>query len=342
MNLFNINHVSSLKVSALVAAVSLSFSVNAADFSNNYVFGDNLMDNGNIQAFSGDPTVPDRFTNGPNAAEIVSAGLGFSLTPSLHLIPGIPHGNNYSTATATAIDADGDELTPDLNLPTQVNSFLLEHGGVAPSDNLYSFVIGGADIHNAFAIRTAGVLAETKEERKAAVKAARDRIKAAVNAEEAQIRKLIAAGAQHILVVNAADYGALPAADIITEQSLALATTAKQEKRVKRLPQIATRLSVKFNKILAKRIVKIEKETGVDIMELDQFAFAANMVDEAESAGITNIDTPCIYTMAGLVINPECTDFPSANGFLFWDEFHPTTLAHQLIAAETLELILSH
>jgi len=46
--------------------------------------------------------------------------------------------------------------------------------------------------------------------------------------------------------------------------------------------------------------------------------------------------------MAGFVINPECTDFPVASGFLFLDEFHPTTLAHQIIAAETLELILSH
>jgi len=339
MNLFEIN---SFKVSTLVAAVGLSFSVNAADFSNGYVFGDSLMDNGNIQAFSGDPTVPDRYTNGPNAVEIVSAGLGFPLTPSLHLIPGIPHGNNYSTATASAIDADGDELTLDLNLPTQVNSFLLEHGGLASSDALYSFVIGGSDIHNAFAVRTAGMLAETKEERKAAVQSAKNIIKTAVDAEEAQIRKLISAGAQHILVVNAADYGALPITDIITEQSLALATSSKQEKRVKRLPKVATRLSVKFNKYLAKRLVKIEKETGVDIIELDQFASAENRIDDAENLGFTNIDTPCIYTLDGLVINPECTDFPVASGFLFWDEYHPTTLAHQLIAAETLELILSH
>jgi len=339
MNFFQTN---SFKVSALVAAVGLSFSVNAADFSNGYVFGDSLMDNGNIQAFSGDPSIPERFTNGPNAAEIVAAGLGYPLTPSLHLIPGIPHGNNYSTATATAVDTDGDESTLDLNLPTQINSFLFEHGGEVSSDTLYSFSIGAQDILNAFTMRVAGVLAETKEERKAAVQAAKNSIKAAVDAEEAQIRKLIAAGAQHILIVNAADQGVLPIIDIMTEQTLALATTARQEKRIKRLPKVATRLSVKFNKLLAKRVAKIERQTGIDIIEFDLFSSYANQIDNAEDFGYTNIDTPCIYTLNGLVINPECIDFPVASGFLSWDEYHPTTLVHQNIGAEVLELILSH
>jgi len=44
------------------------------------------------------------------------------------------------------------------------------------------------------------------------------------------------------------------------------------------------------------------------------------------------IDTSLIYTLEGLVINPECTGFPVASGSVFWDEYHPTTL----------ELIFSH
>jgi len=329
-------------MATLVAVMSLSISVNAADFSNGYVFGDSLMDTGNIQAFAGDATVPDRFSNGPVAAEMVAAGLGYSLTPSLHLIPGIPHGNNYSTATATAVDTDGDESTLDLNLPTQVNSYLFEHGGQASPEALYSFVVGGTDIGNALNVRAAGVLAETKEERKAAVLAARNTLKAAAAAEEAQIRKLIAAGAQHIMVVNAADFGTTPLADIVKAQTLALATTVKQEKRANRLPTVATRLSVKFNKLLARKISKIERETGIDIIEFDLFSSFANQIDNADDLGYTNIDTPCIYTLAGLEINPECSDFPAASGFLYWDEHHPTTTVHQNIAIETLDTILNH
>ena len=127
-----------------------------------------------------------------------------------------------------------------------------------------------------------------------------------------------------------------------TEQALALATSTKEEKRVMRLPKIATRLSVKFNKLLTKRIAKIERQTGVDIMEFDLYSSFANQIDNAEDLGYTNIDTPCIYTLNGLVINPECTDFPVASGFLSWDEHHPTTLVHQNIGTEVLELVLGH
>jgi len=342
MKYFETQKIRNLKVAALVAAMGLSLGANAAEFSNGYVFGDSLMDTGNVQAFAGDPTIPERFSNGPVAAEIVAAGLGYSLTPSLHLIPGIPHGNNYSTATATAVDADGDESTLDLNLPTQINSYLFDHGGQASPEDLFSFVIGATDIGNAFNIRAAGVLAETKEERKAAVHTAKNMLKAAAEAEAAQIRKLIAAGAQHIMVINAADYGTTPLADIVKAQTQALATTAKQEKRANRLPEVATRLSVKFNKLLARKVAKIERETGVDIIEFDLFSSFANQIDSADDLGYTNIDTPCIYTLAGLVINPECVDFPAASGFLYWDEHHPTSTVHQNIAIETLDTILNH
>jgi len=329
--------------SLLLAA---SFCAGASSYSNSFVFGDSYSDNGNFRAFSGNPAFPERFSNGPVSPEIVAAHLGLSLTPSLHLIPGVPHGNNYATATATAVDADGDELTPDINLPTQVNSFLLYHSGIAPSDALYTVEIGPNDIGNAFSIRAAGMLSETREERLGAIQAAKTTLKAAVESEEAQIRKLIAAGAQSIIVLNAPDIGTLPWVDMVTENTLALATNNRQERRANRLPRVATRLTVKFNKLLARAINRIERDTGVDIIEFDQFSSLASLIDSADDLGYTQIDNPCIYILQvlegqELIINPECTDFPAAKGFIYWDELHPTGTVHAYTAQGVLEQLLS-
>jgi len=330
-----------LKLMAFVSLLFAAFTVNASGYSNVYVFGDSLSDNGNLNAL--DPSVPTRFTNGPVAVEVIAGALGFDLTPSYHLLQTPPFGNNYAIAGAKAIDEDGDESTPDINLPTQVNAFLQIHGGVAPSDALYIVLIGGNDIRAAREIRAAGVFAETPEERKAIRVAARESIKTAVEAEQAQILKLIAAGATHILVSNAPDIGAIPETDLVSAQLLSVAQTAAQERRAKRIVKVATKLSAKYNRKLANKLVRIEHQTGVDITDYDLFSFLTDQIDGAEDYGYTNTDDACIWVFSqGGAINPECTDFPAATGFLFWDEIHPTTAAHQGAGMAILEELMGH
>ena len=116
----------SIKLATLASLLIAALNVNAQNYSNVYVFGDSLSDNGNLMAL--DPSVPQRFTNGPVAVEVIAAGLGMSLTPSYHLLQTPPFGNNYAIAGAKAVDEDGNEQTPDINLPTQVNAFLQIHG----------------------------------------------------------------------------------------------------------------------------------------------------------------------------------------------------------------------
>ncbi len=55
---------------------------------------------------------------------VAAGAFGLLLTPSYHLLPVNSFGNNYAIAGAKAVDDDGDESTPDINLPTQVNGFL--------------------------------------------------------------------------------------------------------------------------------------------------------------------------------------------------------------------------
>ena len=329
-----------LVVSATLALASATAFANGG-YSGIFVFGDSLSDTGNLQTILQDGVTPSRFTNGPVAVEVIAAGLGLPLSNSNHLLGGaLPFGNNYAIAGAKTLDEDGNEATPDINLPTQVNSFLQINGGVAPSDALYVVLIGGNDIREARGIRAAGLLADTKAERKAARVAARDYIKSAGAPEEAQISKLIAAGAHNILVVNAPDIGAIPETDLVELQTLANAESKGELKRADRLEKITSKLSAKFNRKLARVVGRLERHTGANIMSYDLSAFLNEQIDAAEDLGYTNTTDACIFIFSqGGAVNPECADFPVATGFLFWDEIHPTTMAHQNAGTDILQSV---
>ncbi len=335
MKQFNIKHVFTFV--ALLAA-----SVTASAYSNVYVFGDSLSDNGNLNALAPEQTYGERFTNGPVAVEIVAGALGLTLTPSYHLAGGTS-GNNFAIAGAKAVDDDGDESTPDINLPTQVNAFLAINGGVAPSDALYIMLIGGNDIRAARAIRSAAVFAETAEERQAIRQAANDSLTTAVKSEQTQLLKLIAAGATNILVSNAPDIGAIPETDLIAAGLLANAQTKSQTRKAARLPQVTTKLSSKYNRKLARKLARTEHQTGVDIIEYDLFSFLSDQVENAEDYGYTNTDDACAYMLTnGGALNSECDGYVTATGFLFYDEIHPTTQAHQAAGVEIVGTLLAH
>jgi phospholipase/lecithinase/hemolysin len=330
-----------LKLVTLTSLLVAAFTVNASGYSNVYVFGDSLSDNGNLSAIAPDQTYGDRFTNGPVAVEVVANALGHTLTPSLHLAGGTS-GNNFAIAGAKAIDEDGNEATPDINLPTQVNAFLQINAGVAPSDALYIVLIGGNDIRAAREIRAGAVFAATAEERQAIRQAANESLKAAVESEIAQIKKLIASGAQHILVSNAPDIGAIPETDLVSAGLLANAQTKQQERKAKRLPKVTTKLSAKFNRKLDRKLARAEKETGIDFIEYDLFSFLSDQIDNAEDYGFTNTDDACAYMLSqGGALHPECDGYVTATGFLFYDEIHPTTAAHQAAGIEIVETLLA-
>lgn len=320
-----------LKFKNVIACLSLIVATTATanDYSNVFVFGDSLSDNGNLYALSPESTYGERFSNGPLAVEVVAAALGHSLTPSYHLAGGTS-GNNFAISGALAVDEDGDETTFDIHLPTQVNSFLAINGGVAPADALYIMMIGGNDIRAARAISSASVFSSSPEERQAIRQATQDSLTAAVESEQAQLLKLIAAGAQHIIVSSAADIGAIPETDIIMAELLASATTDNQIRKANHLGLVTTRLSSRYNLNLARMLAITEYQTGVDIMEYDLFSFLADRIENAEDYNLTNTDDACAYLITnGGVLDAECDGYVTATGFLFYDEIHPSTVVHQ-------------
>lgn len=293
----------------------------AAGFTQIFVFGDSLSDIGNLHAVQ--PSYPVRFSNGPVAVEDLAQDLGLTLTPSLHLLPpgSSPdqYGNDYAVAGAVAIDADGNPATPDINVPTQVNAFLQIHGGHAPSDALYVMMIGGNDIFAAQDIVMKGSWDSGT--------AADTRLQEAASSVEQELNTLIAAGARHILVVDAPDVGKTPMTRIKAAQLASSATNFYQVLVASELPDITRALSVDYDLRLDLAVADVEANQNINIKQYSLFKLLDTLTNNPDEYGYTNVTDPCLYelTVSTPHLNPSC-DF---NTWLFYDEIHPTAVTHK-------------
>lgn len=260
----------------------------ATPFTDLYVFGDSLSENGNLQGLLG-PGVPDRFTNGPTATEILAAQMGLVLAPSF-FSPDNPTtdglANNYAFAGGRARDVTTSVFpvaaAPFLAL--QTGQAIAQAGGILDAGALYLIFIGGNDIGDAL---DAGPDAFTV-------------IGEAVSAILDSILDLQTAGAMNFLVVNAPDVGDTPLV-----QSSGLGAVG-----------FADLLVGEFNSLLS---AGLSGMAGVSIF--DTVAFAENYISSGGAAadGITDFTTACSNITPIL-----CAD----NSFFYADPFHPTAPVH--------------
>jgi len=316
---------------SLSIAGAMALSLSASAYDNLYIFGDSLSDTGNAKVFSGNannPAFPTRFSNGPVAVDVLASAYGLTATPSLFLL-GQELGNNYAVGGAIAIDADGDENTPDTNLPTQVNAYLANNGFSADADTLYAVIIGGNDLFAAQGIRATSVSEASGKTRQDIRKASEARVTLAVDSIELQLEKLIVAGAQNILVGNAPDIAAVPSTDGTVAGLLALADDHQETKRAEKMYKYSSKLSAQFNRELAAAVARLEASYGIDIIEWDLASFLSNQIDDADVLGYTNTEDSCQAN----------GDLPVCEGYVFVDGVHPTTVVHQRAGAQVIGLV---
>lgn len=136
-------------LSAFAATLVSMGHAEAATPSQIYVFGDSLVDAGNISVATGGATpnpaqgyFKGRFTNGYNFPDFLSiAAYGSPTAPSL------AGGNNFAFGGARAavnVPAAGGLSIP--SVVTQVGSYLTRSSGKGDADGLYIINIGGNDI----------------------------------------------------------------------------------------------------------------------------------------------------------------------------------------------------
>ena len=180
-----------IRMSAAGAAILLLLgaptSVGAIQFSDLFVFGDSLVDAGNVNSVSPLPSPPyvnGRITNGNNLADAVNIAVEGAAATASNL-----GGDNYAWGGARARPGGS---VPGLEL--QVDDFLGDVGGVADANALYMINIGGNDVRDILLTPLDPVVATAE----------------AVGVIVTEIAELKAAGAQNILVVGVGDVGAIP------------------------------------------------------------------------------------------------------------------------------------
>jgi cholinesterase len=301
---------------AFVAAVVLlgAGSAFALPYSSLYVIGDSLSDPGNLlalttQANQQNPAIPiippppyDRghFSNGPTASEHLAQNLG--LTPDKV--------RNYSFGGATTgvgnVLDGGDQNTPGvLGLPgvalelQQFKADIAARGGVADPKALYMMWAGPNDV---FAGLIAGV---TNFE---------PIVNAAVNNIVRGLTDMLSAGAKTILVPNTPNLGLTP----------------RFRQGGPAGEQVGTLISLGFNAGLEQGLQGLEQAFPMaEIIRFDILGSLAALTADPAAFGLPglNVRDQCL-TGNPLQGGAACSD---PNGFLFWDEVHPTSVVHALL-----------
>lgn len=334
----------SLKALGLGLVLSNSAFSDTPNYSNFYVFGDSLSDNGNLAQVQ--PIFPytTSFTNGQVAVEYLADELGVPLIPSGYLVAlaveGTPIiGTNFAVGGARALDnPDAEPAANAINLSTQVNVFLQSQG--VPLGNqldpaaLYFVGVGGNDIRDARAIiqdsigKSGGFFARFE---------AYSQLADAVEANVIEVGKLASFGAKNIVVMNAPDIGLIPESDILSQSKLSEANNFSERFQARYLPQTATNLTKFYNAQLSQGLKLLQAQfPDSNIIEFDLFALEKKLVASPVSFGFSEIDLACANIFTGGPINDPTFVCP---GFLYFDEIHPTTQGHSVIAQGLLEVI---
>ena len=277
-------------------------------------FGASLSDSGNAFALrGGSNTPPDylldpllvpsapyargghHFSNGATWIEQFarSTGLSASVGPALQ---SAGNGTNYAVGGARAHE-DG----VNFNLSAQVEAFLQDVGGAAPSDALYTIEMGGNDIRDALVVYPSGSGADS---------AGRDHLdgeqhRQAVCSRRTDLHRLACPERR----TDAGDTHARP------NQPRRDAAGDRADDGIQRWSR-------------RRRGAAAEVLPGIRIVQLDAFRLLNDIVATPIAYGLTDVTSPCV--------TPNVPPFTcqEPDEFLFWDGIHPTKAVHAIIAQE--------
>jgi phospholipase/lecithinase/hemolysin len=296
------------------------------------VFGDSLSDPGNVFALNGGQTVapPDygmggvdsqgipevialipeapytsrHFSNGVTWIELLAGviGLGSNARPA---VPGALFGtddgraSNYAVGGATAANLGVSQFP----LGTQVDLFLSDVRGSAPSNALYVIAIGGNDIRAALALGP-GVL------------------NMALASVGENIARLHQAGARKFLIWNAPNLGRTPAI-----QRLDPFVCAAVVAPAGCLIGSAAQASAGYNAGLDAVLQQVGALPDIGIVQFDLFGSLEAIVANPGRFGLKDATTACIQPNV-----PPLFRCAQPDRHLFWDGIHPTRAGHAILA----------
>lgn len=302
-----------------IAITLLPLQALARDYSALNIFGDSLVDAGNLFNLTGVPPSPpydQKFSNGPIWVEQLAVELDLEPALVTEAIPNLFSGklptDGINFAFGGALSSDVNVGGPPLpGLQQQIEAF----GGLATfippkPDALFVLLAGGNDyneaIFNPGLVDTAALPGQVTDNLIGA------------------IGTLIGSGAKQLLVSNLPDLGQQPFADFLDQINPQSST-------------LLTGFSTQHNLLLDQKLTALEATSGAHITRLDLNSLLASVLSSPDEFGFTNVDEACLTNFQpGFVFEGIC-DNP--NEFLFWDNIHPTTQGHTLIAQLALETL---
>ena len=298
----------SLVVSAALALTSVSVVAGPISFSDIYVFGDSLSDTGNTRS-----QVPGGSI--PFVAALAGYGSNgrFSNGPVWHeyladalgtqrATNSTGGGNNFAYGGARIDKAVG----PSAGLLTQNTQYFNRQAG-APSDPDALFVAwaGGNDMRDL--VGNADPLAA---------------VNAQLNSWFDMLGGLLKDGVKTLLVPNLPDLGSIP------------------EFRTGLDSLSGTAVSTAWNQGLEQGLYELNKTTDASIFYFDVFGLFNNLLNDPNAFGFTNTTGEC-RSVVVVIFVPSEQSCQNPGEFVFWDQIHPTTAAHDYLGKQAYQLLLS-
>jgi len=328
------------RICATIAFLALPLeSIYAASPYQLVVFGDSLSDNGNAAAALASVGqtlgnyVPNALTDGPHTSPATAGPYGLWIdqfakilvasdpqpfvvfTPfgkSGGTLSANPSGTNFAVASALAGNnpnfSPTNYLKPgNTQVPgttNQVQLYLSFNGQHASPNNLYVFWAGANNIYQS--IDSVSTFFEFPS-----------LATSAADAIAGNIATLASAGAKYFLWLNLPPLGQVP---YVNDNPSRLVRDLGKD--------AADGAALVFNDRLASDVASLTKNYGIEVIVVNTNSLFNSIVSNPGHYGFVNVKDAGWCGTDGV----ETCALDNPNGFLFWDELHPTTAADEVLA----------
>lgn len=277
-------------------------------YSDIYVFGDSLSDTGNVRDSLGflGGLLGNSIGYGSNGRFSNGSVWHEYLSADLNLSSSSisrQDGNNYAYGGALAAGGDGITGAIALGMDEQINEYISNLGSSsATSDALYVTWVGGNDVRSYVGQTNPLAILEQTLDRMIV-----------------SLSQLLDSGVTSLLVPNLPDLGAIP--------EFAGSAYSTQ----------ATSLTMAWNTGLESRLFDLSQDYIAELYYFDVFTTFNELLDAPADFGFSNTSDECRSTT--FFGERSCAN---ANEYVFWDEIHPTTAAHRLLADVAFEQLANN
>ncbi|CAG1022447.1 Lipase 1 [Methylococcales bacterium] len=313
----------------LVPIAALANPCSNTSFSNMYVIGDSLSDQGNLfQATTsltgyGSPAEDHyfmgRFSNGKAYTDMLAEKLRICLTASSLGGTNFAYGGTRTNYNIVENPPTEGGFTPGL-LPWTLNLQRQAFTDQTINDPHAFYIVfsGSNDISDLIGSTIAQGFEATKPFSDQAVQGIRESIQAFINA-----------GARDILVPNLPDLGIVPR---VVQGNPPNSTLVSET---------ATALTTRYNQALNQMLDEVANDNNVNIIRFDTFSFLREVVGNPTAFGLSNSTEPC-YTGYVAPASPTDTVCDTPDSYVFWDNEHPTTAFHAIMASKIEFTLISN